>query len=90
MSSFRKALEFWFDGLGQGFFNRFQRAPNQQHGTHGVLLWPLWLAVCPSAACSPPRGTKVPQATCLVGCLSGGSQLNIQGRQSAIRHRPFG
>jgi len=49
---------------------------------------PLW-AVCPSAACSPPRDIKVPHAIGLVGCLSGGSQRNIQGRQSAIRHQPF-
>ena len=71
-------------------FDRFQRVPNLQHGTHGVLLAPLWLAVCPSAACSPPRGIKVPHAIGLVGCPSCGSQRNIQGRQSAIRHRSFG
>ena len=32
----------------------------------------------------------MPHATGLVGCLSCGSQRNIQGRQSAIRHRSFG
>ena len=73
-----------------GLFEQFQRASNLQHGTHGVLLSPLCLAVCPSAACSPPRGAQVPHAIGLVGCLSCGSQLNIQGRQSAIRHRQFG
>jgi hypothetical protein len=73
-----------------GLVERFQRASKLLHGTHGVLLSPLCLAVCPSAACLPISGAQVPHAIGLVGCLSCGSQRNIQERQSAIRHRQFG
>jgi len=89
MGGFRKALESWFDAQGMGFLSGINAHQTCSTVRMGSYFFPLRLAVCPSAACSPLRSAQVPHAIGLEGCLSYGSQRNFQGRQSATRHRSF-